>query len=166
MVKAGAFRSDLYFRVRVVEIELPPLRARGDGDILGLAEHFVGVYSRRHRKHVNILGDDARAALCAHPWPGNVRELEHAIERAIVLARGTVIDARALGLERALVPAGRDDPADGVTLPHDLSLDDAERRYAAAAVERAGGNQSAAARSLGISRNKLARLLRGSPRDA
>jgi len=157
MVKAGTFRSDLYFRVRVVEIELPPLRERGTDDILGLAEHFAGVYGRRHVKAAPVLTDDARAALAAHPWPGNVRELEHTIERAVVLARGPVIDAGALGLDRGLV---LDAHVDGVVLPHDLPLEEAERRYAAAAVERAGGNQSAAARALGISRNKLARLLR------
>lgn len=158
MVKAGSFRSDLYFRVRVVEIELPPLRARGDGDILGLAEHFAAVYARRHRKPPLTLSDDARAALCAHPWPGNVRELEHAIERAVVLGRGPILSAHALGLDTSLAPP---DAADGVALPHDLSLDEVARRYAAAAVARADGNQSAAARALGISRNKLARLLKG-----
>jgi Nif-specific regulatory protein len=158
MVKAGTFRSDLYFRVRVVEIELPPLRARGDGDILGLAEHFASVYARRHRKPAMTLSDDARTALVAHPWPGNVRELEHAIERAVVLARSPVLSAHDLGLSRDLAPPS---PADGVALPHDLTLDDAARRYAVAAVARADGNQSAAARSLGISRNKLARLLKG-----
>jgi Nif-specific regulatory protein len=157
MVKAGQFRSDLYFRVRVIEIELPPLRVRGDDDILVLAEHFAAVYGRRHRKVVPVLADDARRALTAHAWPGNVRELEHAIERAVVLARGAVIDAAALGLDLGAAPT----PADGVVLPHDLPLAAAERRYAAAAVDRAGGNQSAAARALGISRNKLARLLRG-----
>ena len=160
LVKAGAFRSDLYFRVRVVEIELPPLRARGDGDILGLAEHFAQVYARRHRKPALVLSDDARAALVAHPWPGNVRELEHAIERAVVLGRGTVLSAALLGLDRGLATAPEASAAGTVGLPHDLTLDDAARRYAAAAVARADGNQSAAARSLGISRNKLARLLK------
>ncbi|MBZ0234220.1 MAG: sigma-54-dependent Fis family transcriptional regulator [Deltaproteobacteria bacterium] len=154
MVKAGAFRSDLYFRVRVVEIELPPLRARGDGDIIGLAEHFLGVYARRHRKSVTAVSDDARAALLAHPWPGNVRELEHAIERAVVLARGQTIDARALGLDRAPPPA----PTDAI--PPGLTLAAAERAYAQATLARHDGNQSAAARELGISRNKLARLLK------
>ena len=157
MVKAGQFRSDLYFRVRVIEIELPPLAARGADDILQLAEHFAAIYGRRHRKVVPVLTDDARQALCAHSWPGNVRELEHAIERAVVLAQGAVIDAVALGLDRSAPGA----PAAGVVVPHDLDLAEVERRYAVAAVERAGGNQSAAARSLGIGRNKLARLLKG-----
>ncbi len=157
MVKAGSFRSDLYFRVRVVAIELPPLRERGRDDIVGLAEHFAGVYGRRHVKTTPVLTADALAALARHPWPGNVRELEHTIERAVVLARGPQIDAGTLGLDRALAPPPA---ADGVVLAHDLRLDEVDRRYAAAAVERADGNQSAAARTLGISRNKLARLLR------
>ena len=156
MVKAGQFRSDLYFRVRVIEIELPPLRARGSDDILQLAEHFAAVYGRRHRKVVPVLADDARAALVRHTWPGNVRELEHAIERAVVLASGTVIDAGALALDRGEPAAA----VDGVVVPHELELADVERRYAAAAVARADGNQSAAARTLGISRNKPARLLK------
>jgi Nif-specific regulatory protein len=161
MVKAGQFRSDLYFRVRVVEIELPPLRTRGDGDILGLAEHFASVYARRHRKPALALSADARAALIAHPWPGNVRELEHAIERAVVLGRGGPISAGLLGLDRGLdlAPAAA---GDAVSLPPELTLDEAERRYAAATLARHDGNQSAAARALGISRNKLARLLKGS----
>jgi Nif-specific regulatory protein len=160
MVKAGTFRSDLYFRVRVVEIELPPLRARGDGDILGLAEHFGSVYARRHRKPAPVLSDDARAALVAHAWPGNVRELEHASERAVVLGRGAVITAALLGLDRGIGPSPGPTVGEAVALPYDLTLEEVERRYAAAALARAEGNQSAAARALGISRNKLARLLR------
>ncbi len=156
LVGAGQFRSDLYFRVRVVDIELPPLRLRGAGDILGLAEHFAAVYARRYRKPTPSLTDEARAALIAHTWPGNVRELEHALERAVVLSLGPVLDAASLGLEAAAPPSA----VAGVVLAHDLTLDDATRSYVLAAVERVGGNQSAAARSLGISRNRLARLLR------
>jgi DNA-binding NtrC family response regulator len=156
MVKAGQFRSDLYFRVRVIEIELPALRSRGPDDVLALAEHFAALYGRRHRTAVPSLSDDARAALLAHTWPGNVRELEHAIERAVVLARGPVIDAAALGLDRGVAAA----PVDGVVVPHGLALAEVERRYAAAALAAADGNQSAAARSLAISRNRLARLLK------
>ena len=165
LVAAGQFRSDLYFRVRVVEVELPPLRVRGAGDILGLAEHFATVHARRYRKPAPSLSADARAALVAHTWPGNVRELEHALERAVVLSQGAVLDAASLGLDAASLgraPAiAPPDAGDAVILPHDLDLADASRRYAAAALARADGNQSAAARALGISRNRLARLLRG-----
>ncbi len=182
MANAGQFRSDLYFRLRVVEIEIPPLRERGEDDIVDLANHFVDQFARRYRKGTLRLADDAEPALIAYQWPGNVRELENAIERAVVLSQSTSIGARDLGLPRRntgvmsavvasdslvgmpafgsstqlpIVPTG-----EGVTLPEGLSLEEAERRYAVAILERCQGNQSAAARALGISRNKLARLLK------
>ncbi len=171
LVRAGQFRSDLYYRLRVVELELPPLRARAD-DIGDLADHFATLYARKYRRADVRISDDARAALIAHPWPGNVRELEHAIERAVVLAPDGVLDVDALAL--AEIDPPDDEPAPArttatraavgpvadITLPGDLTLDEVERRWAREAVARAGGNQSAAARSLGISRNKLTRLLR------
>jgi Nif-specific regulatory protein len=215
MVRVGSFRSDLYYRVRVVEIHLPPLGARGPRDVLTLADHFVGVFGRRYEKRGVRLSTGARRALVRHTWPGNVRELEHAIERAVVLCRDNVIDADTLGLvpgdavgqtqplalhalalppepareppvaraprepareppreparereaqeppdERAVTNVV-DRPERGVWLPGDLTLEEATRAYAEAAVERTGGNRSEAARQLGIGRNRLARLLRG-----
>jgi Nif-specific regulatory protein len=202
MSAAGQFRSDLYFRLRVVEIEIPSLRARGGDDIADLAEHFVQQFSRRYRKGPLRLKDSARPALIAYSWPGNVRELENTIERAVVLASGTTIGVKDLGLDRPksgdsqltipITPGAGDSylampvmpasghsstaipvmpssqsstaipvaPTDAVSLPHGLELEEAERRYALATLEREGGNQSAAARALGISRNKLARLLK------
>ena len=177
MVNAGLFRSDLYFRLRVVEIEIPPLRAR-HGDILDLAHHFVGQFARRYRKGTLELAPEVRPALLAYQWPGNVRELENTIERAVVLNPGTTIGLKDLGLEPRRItgaiatpsdahlaaltgPAPLAPAGDGITLPADLALEEAERRYARAILERCEGNQSAAARALGISRNKLARLLRG-----
>jgi Nif-specific regulatory protein len=189
MAAAGQFRSDLYFRLRVVEIELPPLRARGGDDIVDLAAHFIDQMARRYRKGPLRLDDAAKPALAAYPWPGNVRELENTIERAVVLCQGNAIALRDLGLEPRrptgafpavtasdsiaglpafgssaaipVPPAAGPSGEPAITLPPDLSLEEAERRYARAILERAGGNQSAAARALGISRNKLARLLRG-----
>jgi Nif-specific regulatory protein len=173
LVRAGQFRSDLYYRLRVVELELPPLRARGASDITDLAEHFAVLYARKYRRPDVRISDDARAALIAHPWPGNVRELEHAIERAVVLAPDAVIDEDALALAdldppddepvapvRTTAARAAVGPVDDIPLPGDLTLDEVERRWAREAVGRAGGNQSAAARALGISRNKLTRLLR------
>jgi Nif-specific regulatory protein len=169
MSNAGQFRSDLYFRLRVVEIEIPPLRARGAEDIADLAEHFVTQFARRYRKGPLRLSESGRAALIAYAWPGNVRELENTIERAVVLAPGPAIGAKDLALERRAPQAGDSQlgipvmaaEPDGITLPPGLPLEEAERRYARAILDREGGNQSAAARALGISRNKLARLLRG-----
>ena len=175
MSAAGQFRSDLYFRLRVVEIEIPPLRARGGDDMIALAEHFVQQFARKYRKGALRLADAARPALVEYGWPGNVRELEHAIERAVVLSAGPTIGVKDLalrppragessvtGISVAAVTAAAAAIATGtIALPGDLSLEEAERRYARAIVEREDGNQSAAARALGISRNKLARLLRG-----
>jgi Nif-specific regulatory protein len=188
MTSAGQFRSDLYFRLRVIEIEIPPLRARGGDDIADLAEHFVDQFARRYRKAPLRLVDTARPALAAYAWPGNVRELENTIERAVVMCQGGAIGAKDLGLEPRRqsgvfeVPpwpgtavmaqpanTGANRPTtdgtvsgsdDTIRLPDNLALAEAERRYARAILERAGGNQSAAARQLGISRNKLARLLK------
>jgi transcriptional regulator with GAF, ATPase, and Fis domain len=169
MVATGQFRSDLYFRLRVVEIEIPPLRTRAD-DIGDLADHFVQQFCRRYRKGPLRLADAVRPALAAYAWPGNVRELENTIERAVVLTNGTTIGVKDLALRSPgaadslvgvpAMTAAAIDAADGVSLPAGLTLEEAERRYARAVVEREGGNQSAAARALGISRNKLARLLR------
>jgi Nif-specific regulatory protein len=175
MSSANQFRSDLYFRLRVVEIEIPPLRERGPDDVADLADHFVQQFSRRYRKGPLRLSDSARPALVAYSWPGNVRELENTIERAVVLSTGATIGVKDLALDRPRVtssdsqvgiPVIRDTPhvdappSDAVMLPPGLSLEEAERRYAKAILDREGGNQSAAARALGISRNKLARLLK------
>ena len=176
MVKRGQFRADLYYRVRVIDIEMPPLARRGPEDILALAEHFLALHGRRYGKGPLALGADAEAALAAHSWPGNVRELEYAIERAVVLSAGPEIPAEALGLLDPVAPpaapAGNAAPGaaaasatgaatGGLVLRPGLALAEAERLYAADAVRRHGGNRSAAARELGIGRNKLARLLKG-----
>ena len=176
MAASSQFRSDLYFRLRVVEILIPPLRERGGDDIADLADHFVQQFARRYRKGKLRLAEAAGPALISYAWPGNVRELENTIERAVVLSSGEVIGVKDLGL-RSPVPGANDSmigipvvtdapPAgnvigDAIALPPGLSLEEAERRYARAMLDREGGNQSAAARALGVSRNKLARLLRG-----
>jgi Nif-specific regulatory protein len=166
MTTTGQFRSDLYFRLRVIEIEIPPLRTRRGDDIADLAAHFVDQFARRYRKGPLRLVEAAGPALAGYAWPGNVRELENTIERAVVMCQGETIGVKDLGLEpRRLsgaidVPAWPGAPDDTVRLPDNLELAEAERRYARAILERAGGNQSAAARQLGISRNKLARLLK------
>ncbi len=160
MVGAGTFRSDLYYRIRVLDIELPPLRVRGTEQILLLADHFTTVYGGRYHKGALRISAAARDALAAHEWPGNVRELEHAIERGVVLCRGDVIEADDLGL-LAPRPAGAPrEEGSRFGIDEDMSLAEVEQAYARAALKRCGGNQSAAARSLGIGRNKLARLLK------
>jgi Nif-specific regulatory protein len=142
----------------VVEIELPPLRQRGPAEIAALATHFLGLYSRRHDKTGLSLGDEAVEALSHHTWPGNVRELEHSIERAVVLADDTRISPEHLGLVAS--PSGPPSAKRGVVLPHGLTLEDAAARYTEATIAACEGNQSEAARRLGVGRNTLARKLR------
>ena len=136
-VGRGQFREDLYQRLRGIEIRLPPLRERR-ADVVPLAEAFLARVARGVR-----LGDRARAALLAHPFPGNVRELRLAVERAAALTLSDTIDEAALDLEGTAHAAG---PADG----HE---DEAAR--IAAALEKTAGNQTAAAKLLGISRRTL-----------
>ena len=98
MAQVGAFRPDLYFRLKVVELELPPLRERGPEDIARLAQHFLAHYARRHHKPARTLSAAALARLSRHPWPGNIRELEHCIESAVALCRGETVEAAELPL--------------------------------------------------------------------
>jgi len=160
-VAEGAFRADLYFRLTVMTIVLPPLRERG-GDILRLAEHFLQRFARRYQRPVPHLAADARAALLRYPWPGNVRELAHVMERAVFLDTTAVIHENSLGL--AMAGHGRPrlrmrSTADGspdIEFPaHGLVLEEVEKALIAKALARAQGKTSQAARLLGISRNAL-----------
>ena len=175
MAARGEFRSDLYFRLRVVEIEIPSLRERGADDIVELANHFVEQLSRRYRKGPLRLSSTVPQVISAYAWPGNVRELENTIERAVVLCHGPKITVDDLRLEQPrttafsagdsmiAIPvstASPEAPENQISLPANLELEEVERRSATAVLDREGGNQSAAARALGISRNKLARLLK------
>ncbi|MFT4626215.1 MAG: DNA-binding NtrC family response regulator [Myxococcota bacterium] len=151
-VVAGRFRADLYYRLRVVPLQLPPLRARGHGDIDRLVDHFLFEFAQRHGRPDVRLDDAARAALHAHPWPGNVRELEHCIESAVVLAPAPMIQVADLPLGPA---------RDGATFTAGLTtLREVEAAYLRWVLERSDGNRSEAARVLGIGRNTLARRLK------
>jgi DNA-binding NtrC family response regulator len=148
LVDKGRFREDLYYRLSVLPLELPPLRAR-EGDVELLAEHFLG---RLRGGRTLALSDAARAALVARPWPGNVRELQNAIERAVLLAQGTEIAADDLVDRDACIPRL------GGSLAG-LTVDEVERRLIFDTLERTRNNRTQAARLLGISirtlRNKL-----------
>jgi transcriptional regulator with GAF, ATPase, and Fis domain len=170
MVDAGTFREDLYYRIRVVPLPTPPLRERGTADLLRLIEHFVSTFGRRHgRPHVGI-GDDALARLKAHPFPGNIRELEHAIESAVVMCDGDVIRARDLALAERRRTTSRTMPVVVVQAPGgvvvgdpNVTLQQLEGEHIRLVLEAVKGNQSEAARRLGIGRNTLARKLAGEP---
>ncbi len=148
-VDAGRFRQDLYFRLRTVEIHLPPLRDRRE-DIPSLASHFLTAHAARYRKPITGFDEAAMKTLLAHAWPGNVRELDHAIEGAVLMAIGSTIRAPELGLA---VPASR------APRIEDMSLEEVETLLIRKALARFGGNVSKAAEALGLSRSALYRRI-------
>ena len=155
-VETGRFREDLYYRLNVFSVHLPPLRERGD-DVLLLADHFVRTLGARIGKGEPGLSRDAREAFLAHPWPGNIRELQNALERALIMTDGRLISAADLGLvpprNRAPVGAGRG-PAAG-TPGFEGKLADWEKQIVVDVLEKAKGNKSRAARLLGLTRSQL-----------
>jgi Nif-specific regulatory protein len=159
-VDAGGFRQDLYYRLRVVEITVPPLRARGHGDIDRLLDHFLYEYTRRHGRAGLHLTEDARAQLHAYAWPGNVRELEHCVESVVILAPDRDITVKDLPLRS---PEQRPPDLGQYTFAIEpTTLQNAERAYIQHIVTLCNGNQSEAARRLAIGRNTLARKLKNS----
>jgi transcriptional regulator with PAS, ATPase and Fis domain len=151
MVAEGTFREDLYFRLKVVEIEVPPLRQRR-GDIQSVALALLGRIREETQRDVRRISDDAMTRLVSYDWPGNVRELENALLRAAIVARGTGIGADHLILE------GGD--RGGAS---DLLLATALRRHVRLVLDRAGGDPAAAAQLLGIEAEELERHLAPAP---
>jgi DNA-binding NtrC family response regulator len=149
LVAAGRFREDLYYRLNVVNLSIPPLRARLP-DIPALAAHFLRKFAAENAKVVTGLSDKALATLLAYPWPGNVRELENVIERAVVLANSPTIEVEHLPAE--LEPKRRE--AAGPQIPG-WSLSDIERYAIMKTLEAEGGSTSRAADVLGISVRKI-----------
>ncbi len=148
-VEQGRFRGDLLFRLNTVEIHLPPLRERRE-DIPLLAAHFLNRYASRYRKQMESIDPAALQVMLQHPWPGNVRELDHTIERAVLMARGTRIEASDLGLN----PARASSQA-----LEDMSLESVESILIRKALTRCNGNVSQAAEALGLSRGALYRRM-------
>lgn len=157
MVSDGTFREDLFYRLNVIPIVVPPLRERTD-DVLPLARHFLERFRAENGRGEVTFGSGAEAAIAAHAWPGNVRELENCIERAVVLCRGATIEPEDLGLPGT---RPRDAGGDGAGLLIDqllergLSMEEIERELIVRAVDRAGGNVSRASRALGITRRAI-----------
>ena len=152
-VHAGRFREDLFYRLNVITLELPPLRQRGD-DVIVLAEFFLRKFGAQYKLPRPSLTPEVRRALLGHAWPGNIRELRNAIERAMLLsAPGTIALAE---LTRRPSPS-----PDAAPLPFPAPLAEIQRAAARAMLEAAGGNRSEAARRLAISRSRLQRLLEG-----
>ncbi len=152
-VREGRFREDLYYRLNVISITLPPLRERRD-DIEPLARHFLKGSTRRMKKDVHGIDEDALQALLQYDWPGNVRELENVMERAVILARGDMINI-------GLLPLGaRKDPLPPSTGAAQLvALDKIERQHITSVLKETGFHKSRAAEILGISRKTLDRKI-------
>jgi len=178
LIRNGKFREDLYYRLNVFPIHLPPLRERAE-DIPRLLDHFVAKFSRTAGKAVRGFTPDAVAHLQSYAWPGNVRELENLVERAIIVARGTEVQASDLDFGRGAAsapafpahapaaPATQTTPSGGVgavgsapARPLAARLLEEEKREIMAAVDRCSGNIAGAARALGINRSTLYYRLR------
>ena len=155
MVRSGEFREDVYFRLRVVEIHVPPLRDRIE-DIPRLAQHFLARASRDMHRPPKVIPPDVMRMLQEHDWRGNVRELENAIARAVVLSQGTTIRPEHLGIGRAKDESVLES-GNSMSI---ASLDDAERRQVTRVLQRTGGNKRQSARILSISRPRLDRLIK------
>jgi two-component system, NtrC family, response regulator AtoC len=153
-VKAGRFREDLYFRINVVTVKLPPLRDR-PGDIPILISHFLVKVARREGRAEASMSREALDLLCRHSWPGNVRELENAVERAVAVAKGNVILPSDLPVE----VYGGAPPVAGGIIDDRPTLSELERRYIALVLTECGGNKKKAAERLGIDRRTLYRAL-------
>lgn len=159
-VKEGAFRQDLYFRLNVIHITIPPLRDRPE-DIPALAGFFLQHYNRKFKRQIEGILPETMQMLLAHDWPGNVRELRNALERAMILEDTSSITASSLPMSINPHPASAAlTPGGPVTFPpaipdEGLSLEDNEKRLLAQALEKTNGNQTQAARLLSITRDTL-----------
>jgi two-component system response regulator AtoC len=153
-VKAGAFRADLYYRLKVIQIDVPPLRDRED-DVARIAQAFADQLAAELKKRRRTLSREALALLRAYPWPGNVRELRNAVERAMILGVSEEILPEDLPAEIRAGAAPADARGRYSLPPEGIKLEDVENDLVRQALERANGNQSAAARFLDISRDQL-----------
>jgi len=159
-VRGGAFREDLYYRLNVVQLAVPPLRERGR-DVLLLAHHFAARFAREERSAEVRFTPEAEAALLCYRWPGNVRELRNLLERLTILSPGKLVGPRDLPTEAApgdqLVPSPP--PTSGGPRSIEAELESSERELLLRALSKAGGHRSEAAKALGISRHALKRRL-------
>ncbi len=160
MVQSGKFRSDLYFRLNIIQLETSPLRARGD-DILLLSNYFLKKQCRRYRKKEMHFSKETEAVLLGYSWPGNVRELRNCIEQAVFFSKHTQIEASQINLSQklgtALAPEVGDMLSSGqFVIPSEgISMEDVEQGFVVQALERANWNVTKAAQLLGLSRDTL-----------
>ena len=160
-IEESRFREDLYYRLNVVSLHVPPLRERRE-DIPLLAQHFLVSFAEKNRKRIKGFTPLAMDLMVRHPWPGNVRELMNAVERGVVLSRGDYVTEEDLPM--ALREAAEEEETDGEELPvmaaGDLPLDEVEKATIIRTLEASGNNKSEAARRLGITRRTLHKKLK------
>jgi two-component system response regulator AtoC len=154
LVEKGEFRSDLYYRLNVLSIEMPPLRTRGK-DIIILARYFAEQTARRYGFENVSLGDEAVQTLMEYSWPGNVREMKHLIERAVLLNSGGELSSGSLSLTNRMVSGSEGQSQAGDSNIEDMTLESAEYTLITQALDKANGNVSRAARELDITRMAL-----------
>ena len=150
MVEEGQFREDLYYRLNILQIVLPPLRERRE-DIPLLATEFLTLFAGHYRKQVEVIPAETQRLLEGYHWPGNVRELRNVVEQAVLLARGATLDPELL--PQMIYRAG---PADeSIRIPLGYTMRDAEKEIILRTLEARGGNKKITAEVLGISRRSL-----------
>jgi len=154
LLEKGEFRSDLYYRLNVLNIEMPPLRERGN-DIIMLANHFAEQTARRYGFGNVTFTDDAIQTVMEYPWPGNIREMKHLIERAVLLNGGGELSSHALGLTSQTLNGNTGKTQESYSTIKDMSLESAELALIKQALDKANGNVSKAARELDITRMAL-----------
>jgi two-component system response regulator HydG len=152
-VREGRFREDLFYRLNVVPVSIPPLRERKE-DLPSLAVHFLSFYGEKNRKELKEISPKALDLLIRYDWPGNIRELENCIERAVIVARGQMITPADLPPQIQALSRGKEEDQ-GIFFPSGLSLQDAEKALILKTLEDTGGNRSRAAEILGINRRTL-----------
>ncbi len=153
LVEDGKFREDLFYRLNIIPVRLPPLRDRGD-DVRLLTHHFVATFAAEFRKTITGITRDAEAKLASYSWPGNIRELRNAIERAVLLCKRDVLEADDFVLGRVKEQSG--EAIQGLQLPAGgVDLDKVEEQLVRQALHRTGGNQTQAAKLLTLSRDQL-----------
>jgi two-component system response regulator HydG len=158
-IEKGRFREDLYYRLNVINLFVPPLKDRKE-DIPLLAQHFLTVFAEKNQKQIKGLTPQAMDRLLKYQWPGNVRELMNAVERAIVLSRSEYLDEKDIQLVTQGEVLNRDEITSGHGVPSDLPLDEVEKVTVLNMLESTRGNKSEAARRLGITRKTLHKKLK------
>ena len=153
LVKENKFRQDLLYRINTIEIELPPLRDRKE-DIDLLAQHFLLIYTKKYNKNVHMISEAARKKMMNYSWPGNVRELQHAIERAVIMSTGHILNRE----DFFFSPAAQDKDKSGIQLD-DYHLEEVEKILIRKVLQKYNGNITQAANELGLTRSSLYRRL-------